>query len=400
MSDRNFVGRSALALLASSALALPASAQEQILFSLSAGGTAPFGALADTEVARFDPLSGRCLPWLSSASGAFFAGDLDGDGDSDEWKDVDALHVEQAGGRITALYVSFNATTGPWLDGDVVRIGSDGLLEIAWTEAELIAAFGFIDGQVDVDAFHVAPDGRLLLSFAEDEASTLLSTDATGVVTDGSVVTWDPLLALPGVETTEGAIDALVSNALGKSVKTGDTLSVALDAGGALCFTVQSPTSDDATLFRAANGGEVVVSEPAFQLTGSPEIDALALVDAATEFLATRVTPRSIPANVSATVTLDGAPNHAFVVTLSLTRGDAASFTGRGFAGLFLDPTDLLFAASLADFTFTWGATDGAGSATLQFDPAPPGIALTVFAQAYDFDGATFGAPLALELEG
>lgn len=400
MSERNFAGRGALALLALAAGALPASAQDQLLFSLTSAGTAPFGALADGEIARFDPVSGRCLPWLSMASGAFFAGDLDGDGATDEWKDVDALHVTPSGGRVSEVYLSFNATTGPWLDGDIVRVGADGLLVLAWSEAQLIAALGFSDGQVDVDGFALAPDGRLLLSFAEDEASSLLSTDAIGVVTDGSIVSWDPVLALPGVETTEGAIDALISNALGRSLKSGDTLGVALDQSGLLCFTVQSPSSDDATVFRAANGGEVVVAEASLGVTGAPEIDALGLVDAGAEFLAARVTPRLVPANVSATVTLDGAANHAFVMTLALARGDAASFAGDGFIGLFLDPTDLLFAASLADFTFTWGVTDGAGQATLQFDPAPPGITVTLFAQAYDFDGNTFGAPLALELEG
>ncbi len=403
MVGSNFKGMGAtgvVAFAAMVAMGAPVPAQESVIFSLTSSGTAPFGTLADTEMALFDPQFGACRPWCSIASAAFFAGDLDGDGVTDEWKDVDAIHVEQVGGRVTELYVSFNSTTGPWLDGDIVRVLPNGSLALAWSEARLIADFGLTDGQMDVDGMHLGSDGRLFVSFSDDEASSILSTDVAGVITDGSIVSWDGSKPLAAVEVTEAGIDGFVSHALGKNVKTGDTLSVAMDVNGVLAFTVQSPSSDDATVFRVSNGGEIVVSETQLGLTGAPEIDALELVDAPVPFLATRVSPRSVPANVSAQISLDGAANHAFVVTLALARGDAANLPADGFVGLFLDPIDPLFSASLADFTFTYGVTDGAGQGTLQFDPAPPGITLTLYAQAYDFDGHTFGMPLALELEG
>lgn len=397
--QRNWHGSGA-AIAAMALFCGAATAQEAPIFSLSGAATAPWGTLADTELARFDPGFGQCVPWLSIASGAFYGGDVNGDGATDDWKDVDAVWIGQSGDRVTDVYVSFNTTHGPWLDGDVARLAEDGTLALVYSEAQLITAFGLTDGQMDLDGLHVAVDGRFFVSFNDDEASTLLSTDSTGVITDGSIVIWDPARASVSVALTEGQVDALVSNALGKSQKTIDTLGVAMDSNGVLCFSVQSPSSDDATTFRDANGGEIVLAESALGLTGSPEIDALEVVSAPASFLATRVTPRLVAGNVQAQVDLDGPPNHLLIVTLSLTRGDARRFPGDGFFGLLLDPADPLFSASLADLPWTFAATDAVGRATIWFDPAPSGIVITVYAQAYDFDGHAWGTPIAVELTG
>jgi hypothetical protein len=375
-------------------------AQEAPLFSLSGAATAPWGTLADTELARFDPVLGRCVPWLSAATGAYFGGDVTGDGATDDWKDVDAVWIGRQLDRITDVYISFNTTHGKWLDGDLLRLSEAGDLQLVHSEATLIAAFGLTDGQMDVDGLHVAADGRILISFGDDERSTLLSTDAPGVITDGSIVVWDPARSTVDVVLTEAEVDARVSNALGKKTKTTDTLGIAMDGAGVLCFSVQSPSSDDATTFRDLNGGEVLLAESALQLGGSPEFDALEIVDGSAPFLAARVTPRLVAGNVQAQFDVEGPANHLLIVTLSFTRGDAGNFPEDGFFGLHLDPADPLFAASLADLPWTYALTDASGRATIVFDPAPPGFVLTVFAQAYDFDGKAFGTPVAIELTG
>jgi len=395
--DRSIL-RASLALLA---MAGGASAQqESAILSFSGPVTAPFGGLADTELTRIDLAGGPCRPWFSVASSAFFAGDVTGDGVTDEWKDVDALWVGQQGGRVTDVYVSFNTSFGPWLDGDIVRLAADGTLQLVWSEATVMGWFGLTDGQVDVDGLHVAPDGRVWISFADNEASTFLSSDTPGVVTDGSIVIWDPASQVASVRVTEAGVDALVSHALGSAATTTDTLGVALDRNGALVFSVQSPTANDATLFRDANGGEVVLSEAALGLSGGPEIDALDLLDPAAEFLAARMASRFIAGGQQAVMEVDGVADHDLVVTLALARFDATLFPTNGFQGLLLDPADPLFAASLADLGWTFTKTDATGHVTVFFEPAPPGVIVTVMVQAYDLDGHAFGAPVAIELTG
>jgi hypothetical protein len=395
--DRS-IARAALALLAAAGTA--SAQQESAIFSLSGPATAPFGSLADTELARIDLAGGLCRPWFSAASSAFFAGDVTGDGITDEWRDVDALWVGQQGGRVTDVCVSFNTTFGPWLDGDIVRLAADGTLQLAFAEATIVGWFGLTDGQIDVDGLHFAADGSVLISFADNEASALLSTDTPGVVTDGSVVVWNPASQSASVRVTEAGVDALVTHALGSAATTTDTLGVALDRNGVLVFSVQSPTSHDASLFRDANGGEVALAEAALGLAGGPEIDALDLLDPAAEFLAARMASRFVAGGQQAVMEVDGAAHHIFVVTLSLARFDAALFPADGFQGLLLDPTDPLFAASLADLGWTYATTDAAGHVSVLFEPAPPGVIVTVMVQAYDLDGHAFGAPLAIELTG
>lgn len=377
-----------------------AQAQEDAFLSFSSAVTAPWGTLFDTEIVRWDAAGARVRPWLSAASGAFFLGDADGDGDTDEWKDVDALHVTMTSVRVAELVVSFNSTTGPWLDGDLVRVRSDGTLEAFVSEAQLVAALGLSDGQVDVDGLHVDVNGRIYLSFADDEASSLLSTDAANVVTDGSIVSLDAHLQNAQVELTEAQADAMVTAALGATTKAGDVTGIAMDAQGVLAFSVQSPSADDASVFRVSNGGERILAESALGLTGTVEIDALELQAAPAPFLAGRATPRVVAGGQQLALEVEGEPGHSFVALLSLGRIDAAAVPGGGFVGLFLDPGDPLFAASLRDFAFTAGTTDAAGRASLLFDAAPPGVAVTLWIQLYDFDGRTFGMPMAIELTG
>jgi len=396
--DRSPLLHAALAL---GALAAGATAQESVIFSLTSAGTAGFGALEDTEIAIYDAAAGVTRPWLMAASAAFYAGDVDGDGKSDVWKDVDALYVEESGGRVTEVLLSFNTSFGPFLDGDIVRLTPTGSLELAHSEATLVSVFALADGGMDLDGLHVGPDGRIYVSFADDESSGAVSTDTTGVITDGSIVWWDPVNQVVGLEITEGTADALVSNALGRTVRIGDTLGIAMDRNGVISFSVQSPSSDDASVFSEANGGEYVRKESELGLIGAAEIDALHLTTEPAGFLAPRATPRIIPANVATTVDLDGTPAvRSFVLLLSLTRGDTERFPFYGFGGLALDPADPLLRLALAGLPWLYGTTDAAGHAAVVFPPAPPGVTLTVLAQPYDFDAFACGTPIALEFEG
>ncbi len=378
-----------------------AAAQESVIFSLSSSATAGFGTLEDTELAIYDDAAGVIRPWLMAPTAAYYAGDVDGDGLTDAWKDVDALYVEQAGKRVTGVQVSFNTSFGPFLDGDLVGLGSTGVLELVHSEAEIVAALGINDGNMDVDALHVGSNGRIYLSFGDDENSAILSTDSPGVITDGSIVWWDPVNQTVGVELIEGQVDAFVSQALNKTTKTADTLGVTIDSNGVICFSVQSPSSDDGAVFSAANGGEYVHREADLGFSVTVEIDALDLQSAPIGFLAARATPRIVPGNAVTTVDVDRNPAaHPFLLLLSTARADTKLFPFKGFFGLGLDPADPLFSASIADLPWAYGVTDVAGHGTIVFPAAPVGVVLTLFCQPYDFGDHSYGTPIAIELTG
>jgi hypothetical protein len=391
-------GSVGLALLVAAATA---SAQESVIFSTTSAATAGFGPLEDTEIALYDASAGITRPWLMAPTGAFFTGDVTGDGATDLWKDVDALYVGQVKKRVVDVIVSFNTGLGGFVDGDLIRLDPAGVLSMFHSESELVIAFAIGDGNVDVDGLHVGPDGRIYVSFADNEASSLVSTDLPGTITDGSIVWWDPVNLAVGVQQTETAIDGLVSHAMGKAVTTGDTLGIAMDRNGVICFSVQNPSTDDASVFSEANGGEYVRKEADLGLTGAPEIDALDLTPFPPAFLAARATPRLVPGNISAVVDLDTAPSvRPFVLLLSTARGDADLLPFKGMRGVALDALDPLFAASLHDLPWCLGVTDVAGHASVTLPPAPVGVVMTLFCQPFDLGSNTVGTPIALELQG
>ncbi len=399
-SFRPFPPRGLVALALAGLSAPAATAQDRVVFSLSSSASTPFGTLQDTELAQFDPVTGALAPWLREATAAFYSGDVDGDGKSDVWKDVDALGVLTNGSnRVTDVFLSFSTTFGPFLDGDIVRLSPDGTIGVAYSEAQVATAFGCTDGNVDVDALHVYPDGTMLISFAEDEASSLLSTDSPNVITDGSVLFWNPAQSLVTVVYTESAIDAMVSNALGKATKSGDTLSLAVDSGGAICFTVQSPTSDDATIFSDAGGGSIVMKESALGLASTAEIDALDFVPSSVHFLTSHAPVRLVDSSTQLVVEVRGAPSHDFVVLLAVGRGDSSRFPLHGFEGFALPITDPLLPISLGS-NWLYGQTDPSGFGSITFPLAPVGLVLTLFAQPFDITDVTLGTPLAAELIG
>jgi hypothetical protein len=324
---------------------------------------------------------------------------VNGDGQSDVWKDVDALAVVMASPRrVRDVYVSFTTTVGPFLDGDIVRLAPDGTLEVAWSEAQIVSAFGCTDGNVDLDALHVYADGSMLLSFADDEASSVLSTDTPNVITDGSVLLWDPIQGVEAVVYTEGEVDQMITTALGKATTAGDTLSLAVDSGGAICFTVQSPSADDATVFRRRRriGRDEGVASARVD-GGDRRAD---FMPASADFVVSHAPLRVVDATQQLVVEVWGAAVHGFVVLLGLGRGDASQFPLPGFQGLALPINDPLLLISLGGVPYLFGQTDASGHGSITLPNAPTGLVITLFAQPFDLDAAVLGTPLAAELTG
>lgn len=381
-------------------LAGVAPAQDAYLLSFSGNGQWPGLSVEDQEIVCFDPGSGAVLPFLCSANGAYFNGDQDQDGLADEWNDVDGLCVMgSTASRAGEILLSLLADQGAVKDGDIVALTADGQILTRVAEATLVAAFGVTDGNLDVDAIHHDGLGGYWLSFAEDEASSLLSTDQAGVITDGSILHYDSVTQFVRADYLEADVDAMVSQALGSAVSVGDVLGLSVDSRGFLAFTVQSPSSDDASVFSIEGGGTVLLSEAALGTTNSAELDALSL-QGRMAFVGTQVEPIQPGPGIGVQIDLHapGAARRCSVM-LSWTRGSANLWPGAGFHGLYLEPSDVLLPLSLI-VPWTQATTDGAGRATLTLPPVPVGFQATLFGQVLDWTTGSFGAPFTIELQG
>jgi len=336
------------------------------------------------------------VAWASETL-AQLAGDLDGDGLHDEPGDVDAVHDGGGSTAADGLYVSFISDDLGVLDGDVVQITPLGLVPFL-AEADVITATGATDGNVDVDAFHLDPDGSVLFSFAEDEASSSLSGDATGVIADGDILLW---AATGGVQVllTESQVDGLVSVALGSATSTGDTKGLARDPDtGAVLFSVQSPSAHDASVFSDGGGGSLVAGheESDFGYGGAAELDALTVAHAAWPGL-TVADPRPQPGEDIVLTVRGAAPGSLQIVLAALDVGPVLVPLD-GWGGLVLANDAMLDTALRLLPTYSLVA-DGMGEASISI-PVPAGmVPLDLTFQAVTWSTPALGSnPLVVEL--
>jgi hypothetical protein len=323
------------------------------------------------------------MPYVSipSETSAALAGPSGSSTTHHVFGDVDALHDAGGSPAQDGLYISLVSNEAGFLDGDVLR-GSASGFQVFLSEADFITACGATDGNVDVDAFHLEPNGRVLFSFAENEASAFLSGNTPGVIADGAVLTWMPSQGTADILYRESEIDALVSAALGSATTTGEVKAVSRDPNtGALLFTVQSPSAHDASIFSDESGGMLLagMEESTWNFGSATEFDALSA--------APRVWPAlSVSAGkpaVGATETLmlrGGQPGAAYIVLLALSIG-APQIPTDGWGGLVLG-TDFLFQASVLLAPQRTIVTDGIGEANLGFMVPPAAQAVDLFLQA------------------
>jgi hypothetical protein len=400
-------GRRALALLLSgvalAGAAAPRAAAQgfEVLVSLSADDALPGGPVRDQDLVAHAPGAVAHVAWPSETLSL-----LAGDGGSGAWPifgDVDAVH--DAGGATAdqGLYISLSADEAGFKDGDVLRCGPGGL-SVFRSEADLIAASGATDGNVDVDAFQLDADGTILFSFGDNEASAFLSGDDPGVVKDGDVLAWLPGAPTAQVLLTEAQVNAMVTQALGSTsaVSTTDTLSLARDPQtGAVLFSVASPTASDATVFSTALGGSSLEghAEGDFGFTTAPELDALSV--AASHFVALTTSSSKPPAGGSVTLGLSAAEPGVPHFVLAAMGSAPAKPALAGWGGFVL-AQDALLAASWGLTTVLLIVPDAAGSGSLGSDvPAglpPVDVLVQVVAPPWAGLLARGSNPLLLEL--
>jgi hypothetical protein len=279
-------------------------------------------------------------------------------------------------------------------------LSSAGSLQTLHLEADLVAHFGILDGNADVDALHLDAGGRLWLSFAETEDSSVLSTDSPSLITDGSILFFDPATQSVGVAYTEAEVDQMVSTALGSSSTILDVFGLSQNAQGELYFCVQSPSAHDASIFSEVGGGTLVMAESGFGFSNAIELNAVDVRQTTPSHLVASVSPYQIPAGTVAQIDLyGGAVLQDFVLLLSWSKGDRDLFPGPGFGGLALSVSDPLLLISLS-VSWLRGTTDAGGQASISLPPAPLGVATLLYGQPYDLTGRTFGTPFAIELQG
>lgn len=391
-----------VALLALALLA-PASAAQghELLVSLSGDDTLPGGAVRDQDLVRHAPGVPAFVAWPSETLTL-----LAGAGGSGTWPvfgDIDAVHDAGGATADAGLYLSLGSDEAGFKDGDVFR-GGAGAYAVFRTEAEFIAAAGASDGNVDVDAFHLDPDGTILFSFADNEASAFLSGDDPGVVKDGDVLAWPAGAATAFVLLTEAQVSQLVTTALASpsALATTDTTALARDPQtGDVLFAVQSPTANDATVFTTALGGSILEghAEPDFGFSGSPELDALSI--AGSVFPVASVSTPNPAAGSSFELRLAGAVPGSPHILLAALGLDAPQPQLSGWGGFVLAQDALLDTCwTLTNVLLVVPGSDGSGtySAAVPAGLPPVDVVLQVVAPAAAGQPASGSNPLLIEL--
>ena len=379
------------------ALCHAAVASDRLVLSLSGDGSLGAATIEDEELFLADSAGAREM--IADQSLAFYFGDLNGDGTYDEPNDIDGLDVHPMPFGTPALsgyFLSLLADQGGIADGDIFRFhaGAPNGIEVLFDEATLIAATQANDGNIDVDAFAIADDGALYFSLAEDEA-----TGPSGVVVEDEVI----FVLAAGAATAQvlydkAALEAMVSQALGATTSIGDVKGLDLFEGE-LLFSVQSPSSDDASVFTTAGGGAIHYAEATLGFANQVELDALAVLTGATfpgVALDAPVAPEGSPISLRVTGVAPGQP---FVALLSgNTIPGGSGVAAGGFGAMVLDPTDPVFQVAASNTALLSGVAgaDGVGVLT---GPAPGtgGSPIDVAIQVLDAAGR-LSAPVVLEV--
>lgn len=383
-------------LLVASSVVPSVRAQElSALVSTSAAAELLDHSVSDQELLHHDPVRGTRAALVPAALAAFFANDASGLVELPG--DLDAVFVEPGAGADGAVYVSFASDGGGFEDGDLIQLLPTGA-EVAVPENLLVLLIEAEDENVDLDAFHRDADGVVYFSFAEDEASLLLSGDQAGVVRDGAVLRWDPADPAASVLLTEDEVSAMVSTALGATTAIGDLKGLSMGPDGTLVFSVQSPSSHDATVFTEAFGGSVLpgFEEADFDFLDNEEFDALHLgVEAAPALVPQARRPDlGTPAEFS----FHGGEPGTLVLMLGALGVGPSSLSTEGWGGMVL-AQDALFSSTLHSPALLLTTSDGLGQAHWSVDVPLSLAPVDVFVQAYQL-GPTVrsSAPALVEL--
>lgn len=305
--------------------------------------------------------------------------DLDDDQLLDLPPGVDALCVVPRPGatRFTPGDVAFSLDRDDFGfdDGSLLRMDPRGGLEVLVSESELVQALDVQSGRFDLDAAHVY--GELLWFSVKDG----LATGQLGDVQDGDVLLYDRAQGSMSRLYSEAQIQDLVNNVSPGAAAIGDVRSLSVHpVTDELCFTVQSPTDQDATLYGDGQGGRAIPGflEQDYGFQVSTELDAFTFLDAPMQAGPTLDVdiPCAAPGDVTRLKLRHGTPLGIAKGIFCRRRGFAEADHG-GVAAIYLDQSSALYQRQFQGGWMHPTAIDASGSAAFDWTAPvlPPGYA-------------------------
>lgn len=349
-------------------LALQMSQPTRLLVSTSQPADLPAAHQTSAAALLVREAGAAVRTYTAEAGWRGLLGDLDGDGAFDIPEGVDALSFgprglgEEAG--VNSLWFSTDRDGPGYRDGDILMLDGLGLIQVVHSESDLQQALQPSSGGLDIDALSRRDDGLLLLSLKDSLAGTSI-----GAIQDGDLLLWDPASGSVQLHATEQQVQSWVDTATGGSSAIGDLKGVAWTVSGELWFTIQSPSSADATVFGTAGGGRIVTgwSEGDWGFVGAVELDALARLDG-TSVLPMQLTLQTEYANPGGNAVLrirHAIPGERIEVLAGVT--PAWNFVGGNGLGLQVMNMSMGPAAVLPRPTHPPLYADSVGRGVLQF---------------------------------
>ena len=316
---------------------------------------------------------------------------------------VDALCLASRPGAQTMTPCDFafstDANYANFLDGDVLRIDPRGGLSLLLSEADISAALQVTSGNFDIDALHYAEE---VCFFSVKDG---LQSASLGSIEDGDVLWYRTNDASTGRVYTEAQVQALVDHANPGAGAIGDVRALsAHPSTQELCFTVQGPTPDDATLYGDGQGGRLIpgFAEADYGFQVSTELDAFCFLEQ--ELPAKLVLDIDLP-YASSGQSIQFKLRHATPLgkvkgVMTRKRGFAeSSYSGVG--AIFLDQANTLFQRQFQNGWMHATQTDAGGNASFRWtapDLPPQFSQVDHYFQALDLDSGALSNPVLVRL--
>jgi hypothetical protein len=316
---------------------------------------------------------------------------------------VDALCVVPRSGAqvLTPCDFAFStdANYANFLDGDVLRIDPRGGLSLLLSEADISAALQLTSGNFDLDALHYAEE---VCFFSVKDG---LQSASLGNIEDGDLLWYRTSDGATGRAYTEAQIQALVDHANPGAGTIGDLRSLSVHPSTQeLCFTVQGPTSDDATLYGDAQGGRLIpgFAETDYGFQVSTELDAFCFLE--DEFPTAVVLDVDLPyASSGQAIQLKlrhATPLGKVKGVMTRKRGFAES-SYSGVNAIFLDQANPLFQRQFQNGWMHATQTDAGGNASFRWtapDLPPQFSQVDHYFQALDLESGALSNPVLVRL--
>lgn len=336
--------------------------------------------------------------WMS------FIGDMDADGLFDYPAGIDALSLNTDGliDAPTLMDVWFSSDRDflGFKDGDILKISPLGGVEVVYTEDALDALLLPSSGTIDIDALTILGPNTLRLSFANNLTGTIL-----GDILDGAILEWNPSANTISLIATEAEVQQWVDSAVSGASAIGDLKSLSMLPGSTtMAFTVQAPTSQDASVYSNDAGGSIVPGwgEDDWGFQQSSELDALCFIPSSFEqpvVLSTDVAYVNQGEAVKFRMR-HAEPGHQ----LAGIAGSAFHLQPhwRGLSGIAV--VDPMFGPSrswpAAQQVDIYADSSGAAQYVAVMPTLPVGVtSLTIWMQAMDLDKQSWSSPIVLRLE-